>query len=110
MRHIKLHMILLLLIAFSISCNKSKKDVELEYLNQVVEDLKISPNIKWVVILPGTGCPGCISEGELFLKENGKNPKFLFVLTKIQSVKLLKSKTGIDIKNSQNIYIAGQNV
>ena len=52
------------------------------------------------LVIPGTGCSGCITFAEQFLKDNIQSHKNLkFILTKINSVKLLKAKLGIDLRN-----------
>ncbi|MES1220148.1 MAG: hypothetical protein ABUT20_31890 [Bacteroidota bacterium] len=76
-------------------------------LNEINDDLanglksyslQADPAIRYYVIIPGTGCGGCISGVESFLKDNyTKFDNTRFILTKIQSKKMLKIKLGIDI-------------
>ncbi len=97
---------LLLFVILAIgSCKQKDKDVEADYISSSIEKIKISPNYKWIVILPGLGCHGCIQEGEAFMKEYIDNKDILFVLTKIESLKILQKKININIKEHNNIYI-----
>jgi hypothetical protein len=56
-------------------------------------------------VLPGLGCKGCIQEAEEFMRNNVSAKQVLFVLTKVESLKLLQHKIGINIKEHNNIYI-----
>ena len=86
------------------SCHKSAKEIETDYVKNFIETLPINNDIKWIVIQPGLGCPGCIQEGEQFMKKNVSNKSIYFVLTKIVSLKILSYKVGIDIKKCNNVY------
>jgi hypothetical protein len=99
----------LLAIITLFSCNKSPKEIEADYVNSEIVNLKPGPEKKWVVVLPGLGCKGCIQEGEFFMQQHISNNKILFLLTKVESVKLLEQKTGIKIKNHQNVLIDRNN-
>ncbi len=72
--------------------------------------MDITDNYQWIVILPGTGCHGCIQDGEFFMKKNIGNNKVLFILTKISSLKILQQKLGLQIKDHSNIYIDKENI
>ncbi len=86
-----------------IACNKKNKEKEKVFLNNCIERLDIADNYQWIVILPGTGCHGCIQDGEFFMKKNIENNKVLFILTKVSSLKILQQKLGIQIKDYSNI-------
>src|SRR5690349_5563601 len=78
------------------SCmSKSKPAIEKEYLSSMVQTYHFPKETEWAVILPGLGCHGCIQEGETFMKEyvNAKNTSF--ILTRIESLKILFQKTGV---------------
>ncbi|MFS4456928.1 hypothetical protein ACKWB9_12475 [Maribacter sp. 2304DJ31-5] len=87
------------------SCKQKDKEIEANHISDSIEKIKISPNYKWLVILPGLGCHGCIQEGEAFMQEYVDNKDILFVLTKIESLKILQKKININIKEHNNIYI-----
>lgn len=42
------------------------------------------------IIIPGSGCSGCISAAELYFYEHHNDPKILFVFTAIEDPKMLK--------------------
>ena len=94
-----------------LSCDSKKEEMDLDYIAESVEKLVIPMGncYKNIVVLPGAGCSGCISEGEGFLAENYENEEYLFVLTKISSLKALSHKTGIDVTKYPNIYIDDTN-
>ncbi|MCB0744960.1 MAG: hypothetical protein KDC67_13715 [Ignavibacteriae bacterium] len=89
----------------SFSCKKNEKDIEQDYLESIIDKMDINDNIKWVIILPGLGCHGCIQEAEAFMKQNIENESILFILTKIESFKILQNKLEIKIKDYKNIHI-----
>jgi hypothetical protein len=66
--------------------------------------------VRAYVIIPGTGCPGCISSGEsllmTFLKD--KLP-VRFLLTSLTSYKILKLKLGDSIVNNYNVFVDREN-
>lgn len=99
------------LIVFMVMClcvacgKKTDKELETDYLTPVVNDLHVKDNIKWVVILPGLGCHGCIQEGEFFMKENAQNKDIYFVLTSIESLKILQNKIGLKVTEMTNVYL-----
>lgn len=97
-------------LSFLVACNTSKKNEERDFLNNCIEQLNISDNYQWVVVLPGAGCHGCIQDGEYFMKRNVENDKILFVLTKISSLKILQQKLGFRINKYSNIYVDKENL
>ncbi|MFB9076197.1 hypothetical protein ACFFLS_05370 [Flavobacterium procerum] len=105
MRKLFLYTLLSSLIAFSFSCNKSIQEIEKDQLTNAVDNIGTKKNIDWIVILPGLGCSGCIQEAEDFLKKNADNKRIFFVLTKIESLKILQQKTGVKIAEHSNIIV-----
>ncbi|CAD0009618.1 hypothetical protein [Flavobacterium chungangense] len=105
MRKLLFYTILSSLIAFCFSCNKSIQEKEKDQLTDAVDNIGIKKNIDWIVILPGLGCSGCIQEAEDFLKKNANNKRIFFVLTKIESLKILQQKTGVKIGEHSNIIV-----
>lgn len=97
--------ITVLLLILVESCKKDNKKVEAEFFASSITKTHIKDSVKWIVILPGLGCTGCIQEAELFMQENVGNKEILFVLTKIESLKILQKKINITIKEHSNIYI-----
>lgn len=104
-----------LLIVFNIlpvfiSCKKSEKEIETEHLSKAVEQAWVDSDYRWIVVLPGMGCHGCIQEGEAFMRDNIENNSILFVLTKTSSMKILQLKTGVNINEHPNIYVDKENL
>lgn len=91
------------------SCHKTQSEIEKDYLDERMRSLKALKDKKWVVVLPGLGCKGCIQEGEAFMSKNIDNKQILFVLTKVESIKLLQQKTGVQVSDHQNIFIDEEN-
>lgn len=88
-----------------ICCKKNEKEIETERLTTAIKQTKVITNFKWIVILPGLGCHGCIQEGEAFMRDNINHTDIMFVLTKISSLKILQQKTGIKMIEHSNIHI-----
>lgn len=99
------------MVMLSFSCNSgSKSDSTLVGFEQFVDTAfkKTSNNeeaIKAYLVIPHTGCTGCISEAEHILKDfvTRKLP-VRFVLTNIISFKELRLKLGDSIARNSNIY------
>ena len=58
-----------------------------------------------IVIIPGTGCTGCITEAESFFINNYANEKIKFIFTNILSYKILRLKVGENRLNRKNVLI-----
>lgn len=101
----------LIILLFTISCGDNPSKKEKEFLNKNIENLgTLSNSYKWIIILPGVGCHGCIQDGEFFMKKNIHRNDILFIITKVSSIKILQQKTGIELKKQQNIFIDKKNV
>ena len=96
---------IILIFILSVSCKKGEKELERDYIDIIIKKVNISNSTKWMIILPGLGCHGCIREGEVFMRDNINNKNILFVLTKIESLKILQKKIEINVKKYSNIYI-----
>jgi hypothetical protein len=92
-----------------LSCKKTDKERETQSINAGIEQLKLGNNINWLIILPNMGCTGCIQEGEAFMKDNITNAKIFFVVTKLQSLKILQQKIGRKIVDLPNVFIDRNN-
>lgn len=100
-------LVFLLLISLFCSCVDDTSKKETKYLANIIDQSNIiNKQYRWIVILPGTGCHGCIQEGEYFLKNNIDNDEILFVLTKLASLKILQQKIEVDdLSKRQNVYV-----
>lgn len=102
---------LTIIILFIISsCKKSTKEIETACLRTAIEKLKVDDHTKWIVVLPGLGCQGCIQEAEVFMRDYVINSDILFVLTNISSLKILQQKIGVQIRDYPNVYIDRNNL
>lgn len=93
------------LFLFFVSCKEKPEEIERTFLNKAIEQIDIPVNYQWIVIIPGSGCHGCIQEGELFMKRNIEKRNILYILIKTASVKILQQKTGVRINEHTNIYL-----
>lgn len=98
----------MILFSFSSCIDKEKK-----YINKTISKLNNIPlfstsKYNYVIIIPGAGCSGCISEAESFFLEN-KNDSIFFVFTKTNSIKHLKLRIGESIKKN-NMHIDHDNI
>jgi len=100
----------LFISCIGIGCKeKTAKEKEAEYLNNVVSKIGSAGQYKWVVILPGLGCHGCIQEGEAFMQKNIGNKNIYFVLTKVESLKILQNKINVKVQDHTNIFLDKDN-
>lgn len=109
-RYLYIVLVISFILSTIYSCNKSEKEIETEYLSNAVEQAWVDSDYRWIVVLPGLGCHGCIQEGEAFMRDHIENKEILFVLTKISSLKILQHKTGVDIAMHSNIYVDREDV
>lgn len=98
--------IIIAILAIFVSCKDSTEKIEMEFLTRTFDSSSIQlRNYKWIIILPGIGCHGCVQEGELFMKRNIDKHNVLYILTRLSSIKILQQKIGINLKECSNIYI-----
>ena len=100
----------LLFVCVFVSCNETPATNNL--ISKLTENTfkKHLNSISYIVILPNTGCAGCITGVEDFAITNAsKYPNILFVFTKIVSKKTLKNKLGTDFLALKNVYLDTEN-
>lgn len=102
---IGLTLLFIIISGLPFSCKTGNTELEREHIESVLGNLNVSEGIKWVVVLPGLGCHGCIQEGEAFLREHIVNEKIFLVLTNIESLKILQNKLGIEVDMSCSVYV-----
>lgn len=105
MRILFKYLIIIACIYTSTGCERSPAEMEAVYIENRVAELAPTSDKKWIVVLPGLGCKGCIQEGEEFLKNYVSYDNILFVLTKVESIKLLQQKVGHNLVGRSNIII-----
>ncbi|MBU2903446.1 hypothetical protein KO529_01510 [Arenibacter algicola] len=86
------------------SCHEKNNKIEQDFLSEAISHINDKTSYDWVVILPGLGCTGCIEEAEFFMGEYLENKEVLFVLTKIESLKILQRKINKHLKDYPNIH------
>jgi hypothetical protein len=108
-KYLWLFEVILIILLISNACKKSEEEIEKIFLKDAIDKITIDGVVKWIIILPGLGCDGCIQEGEAFMKKYIENRDILFVLTNISSLKILEQKIDIRIKSHNNIFIDKEN-
>lgn len=89
---------ILFVVQFLSSCVSYEKKVA-EELNNL--DLS---HYDSVILVPGSGCPGCITMAENYFCQNVQDTSKLFIFTNIISLKGLKGKLrGVDFTHMSNI-------
>jgi len=105
--------ILLIVIAVTVgimsSCTESQEKIERDFLRKAIVQIDIG-DYKWIVVLPGLGCHGCIQEAEIFMQRYITDTRILFVLTKVSSLKILQQRTEVRINEHSNIYLDRENM
>lgn len=103
--------IFIVFFLYSIIMNISCKNCEVSFYKKVLKQTSvITDSIDILVVIPGSGCTGCISGAENYLKTNvDKSSRIKYILTNIQSLKILKLKISKAIA-SPNIYIDEDNL
>jgi len=100
----KIKALYIILITLTLlSCGK--KDLSKEFYEQKLAHFETLSSFDYVIILPGLGCQGCISEVEEYVKNNIERKDIFFILTSIESLKMLQNKIGVDLRNRNNVLI-----
>lgn len=73
------------------------------YLDTTVVDYK------YVMLIPNSGCTGCISDAEYFFKEYKDTSEILFIFTHIISKKDLRIRVGKENLQRKNVLIDIEN-
>jgi len=90
--------VILLFYTFGCSIKNKTKLVFQEKISQIrtKEDLK---KIETILVIPGAGCPGCVSSAEQFVKDViDQSDNLLVIFTAFHSRKILKMKLGIELE------------
>ncbi|QHS62869.1 hypothetical protein [Chitinophaga agri] len=98
----------LMLAMIASSCEQTEANKEDMVIEDGIKEIKLKSEYDWLVILPGLGCRGCIQEAEAFMRDYIDKPHILFVLTKVQSLKILEQKIGKELHSRTNVYLDKQ--
>lgn len=109
-KHLYVLALAFMILSITISCKEDVEEIETAYFNSAINNLNVANYTKWIVVLPGLGCHGCIQEAEAFMKDNVEKTDILFVLTNISSLKILQQKIGVQVKDYSNVYVDRENV
>lgn len=88
------------------SCKTSPPNTDHLQKFALLQHAKINSQI---YVIPGAGCPGCISGAELIAMEKKNNDSFYFVFTRITSNKLFRLKLP-ELLTATNVIIDSQNI
>lgn len=103
MRNRFINIIVLVLCMNLCSCEQSYTDKLKVQLETVLSERL--EGYEFAVLIPNSGCPGCISEAEEYFKENASNEKILFIFTKFPTTKDLRLKMKISTLDLPNVYL-----
>lgn len=113
----KKYLCIFLLSILLISCLENKKQMQLKNIDRTLKYAMESYGLassheKYIayVIIPGTGCAGCITHAEMLLNENIElSERVCFVLTNIESLKMLRNKLGSNVLDRINVVLDKKN-
>lgn len=63
-----------------------------QLIGTVYDNIQID-SLSTIVIIPGAGCPGCITKAEFYCEEHQNDRGSLFIFTNIVSEKILRLKS-----------------
>lgn len=108
-RHIFYFSIMTLLL---MSCNDKKREqFETAHSQLISNEARADWSSKYYVIIPGTGCSGCLKKAQEFMKGGRFNSSdFNFILTDYESKKRLGFIYGDSILSLGNVHLDKENV
>ncbi|MEC5145237.1 hypothetical protein [Chitinophaga sp. 212800010-3] len=104
----RVYIIAIISLFFFSNCaniKKSDSDTETATISAGLKKARFGTPKTWMVILPGLGCNGCIQEGEAFMRDFIDSTGIFFILTKVQSLKILQQKIGKSISGRSNVFV-----
>lgn len=108
------NVLLILILVLAVSCHKKVKKTGLgldkEYFKAfLLRNHKSAEDYQKIIIIPGSGCTGCISEAETYFTKNYKDASRLYIFTGIGDIKILMMKFPDTVLNQPNILIDKNN-
>ena len=104
----KIKILILFTLVFSASCRQDTiYSATEDSLKKIDPDYDKNDNLTYLVI-PNSGCSGCITTTEAFVRDNYKSDKLKnirYIFTRISNFKQFKFQFGNDILTSKNILI-----
>lgn len=102
-RNKKNYLGIILLSIILICCHKTNYNKQLKFeVNRFLSREVVEFN--YIVLIPGSGCTGCISSAERYFIENVNNAKIKFIFTMITSRKELELRLGKENSLKENVY------
>ncbi len=100
---------LLIFFLIFISCNK---ETYYNSLQKKIEKHSKSDLEKYrmIVIIPSSGCTGCITQAENFFVDHYKQQDIKFIFTNLFSYKVLKIKVGVEKIRQKNVFVDSLNL
>lgn len=93
------------------SCQNHDSEIALKQsLDQLFRKTEYR-KLEKILIIPGTGCEGCITGAESFIKDHHKDlHRTKIILTNIKSIKILKAKIGLELFKSKDVIVDSLNI
>lgn len=91
-----------------VACSSNQSDPRIRDITLTMESLGLKEMLhsKAIIILPNAGCEGCITNTELFVKDNISGELGLtVVLTGTTSKKNIRLKLGEELLKNKNVYL-----
>jgi len=98
-----------IIILFTLLTGCNNNDLKSFYMDSLFPDVVKTNEYKNYIIIPNTGCQGCISNAEEFLMSNLNSAKYFFILTNYESKKYLRIKLGDSIFKAKNVFLDSTN-
>lgn len=83
-----------------------KKEQFISFLKDFKKDYK---RYKKIILIPGSGCTGCINEAETYFAKNVKNKDNLYIFTIIGDIKVFKLNIFKDLYMNDNVIVDSDN-
>lgn len=102
---------LLAALFIAVSCEESDS----RYANAIISKALSLMNDKLsqfdhIIVIPGSGCTGCISKAEQYFNENVNNDNILFIFTNYYSFKNMTLRLGgLNNLTRNNVYCDAEN-
>lgn len=93
------------ILATLLACNFPTYEERVSQMLTIEFPIDTLRHYRYVVLIPGAGCNGCITEAENFFVTHACDSSTLFIFTRVSSVKNLWIKMGREKFSLPNVYI-----
>ncbi|HMO39981.1 MAG TPA: hypothetical protein PKC76_11420 [Saprospiraceae bacterium] len=103
-------LVVITIFLFLLSCKKGNDEFPL-FKEAILYDSTLTDlKLKKFLIIPGSGCEGCISQAESYVIRMAKHqPEIGFIFTNIKSEKMLRLRLGEKLTEKSNIIFDPSN-